>query len=114
MIVALNNGLQTWIEGLGFNVNTIGAWNSKQYPCVLIGDNIIVQKPIKQQLYLEVNTNLHIFGKEIESIVDEIISDLNSLTIDNYDVLSNTVVNHNRFIDGQISHSILTLRVLIV
>lgn len=80
MIVALNNGLQAWIEGLGFNVNTIGSWNSKQYPCVLIGDNIIVQKPIKQQLYLEVNTNLHIFGKEIESIVDEIIYDLNSLT----------------------------------
>jgi hypothetical protein len=114
VIGELNNGLQSWLEGLNYNVNTLGSWNSKQYPCVIVGDNIITQRALKQQLYLEVNAYLHIFGKEVETILDSIISDLDSLTIENYDVLSNTVVNHNKLIEGQITHSILTLRILIV
>jgi hypothetical protein len=114
VISELNNGLQTWLEGLNYNVNSLGSWNSRQYPCIIAGDNIITQRALKQQLYLEVNANLHIFGKEVESIIDTIIGDLDSLTIENYDVLSNTVVNHNKLIEGQITHSILTLRILIV
>jgi hypothetical protein len=114
MIAELNAGVKSWLEGLGYNVATLGDWNSKTYPCIIIGDNITNQRAKKDSPYLEVRTTLHIWTKdEVEVIYDDLINNMYDIVIGELGV-NVSVVNINTIIEAQLKHGVFILKLLIL